>query len=182
MEYGEERLLVRSDFQEWVDRYLRRWSRCSRCPLSSQSRPIMRGMIPFDVLLVGEAPGESEDIIGFPFVGPSGKLLDHILSRAMVDKFLIVNSVICVPPRISGKIREPSKDEKDLCGPHVREMVKKFNPMSIVAVGSHASRSLYWVKHVHVMHPAALLRYPERKADIAVQQVINQISESIRRL
>ena len=41
----------------------------------------MRGSIPFNVLFVGEAPGESEDVLGFPFVGPAGKLLDHIIKE-----------------------------------------------------------------------------------------------------
>lgn len=42
-----------------------------------------RGDVPCDVLCVGEAPGESEDVIGQPFVGPAGKLLDRIIARAL---------------------------------------------------------------------------------------------------
>jgi len=140
----------------------------------------MRGFIPFEVLLVGEAPGESEDVLGWPFVGPSGKLLDHILDNSVYTSYLIANTVVCTPPREDGKIRDPFQTEKETCSGHIRELISKFSPKMVIAIGLHAHRSLEWTKHIYIIRPAVLLRYPERKADIAVQQTINQISRAMK--
>lgn len=68
-------------WREHVDK----WKDCQRCPLAQQRGSIClaRGTVPCDVLLVGEAPGASEDALGRPFVGPAGDLLDKIVRRAV---------------------------------------------------------------------------------------------------
>lgn len=62
-----------------------RWEGCTACPLcEGRSKVVLaRGRLPCDVLFVGEAPGESEDALGVPFIGPAGKLLDRIVSEAL---------------------------------------------------------------------------------------------------
>lgn len=64
--------------------HVERWSAgcgASICP-GSHRRCLARGSLPCDVLFVGEAPGESEDVLGEPFRGPAGQLLDEIVRRA----------------------------------------------------------------------------------------------------
>lgn len=64
--------------------HVERWRDCEGCSLSSRrSRVVLyRGKIPCDVLLVGEAPGDSEDVVGVPFVGPAGRLLDAMIAES----------------------------------------------------------------------------------------------------
>lgn len=65
--------------------HVREWENCTRCPLCETRRNIVlsRGKVPCDVLFIGEGPGESEDVLGAPFVGPAGHLLDHIIERSV---------------------------------------------------------------------------------------------------
>ncbi len=65
--------------------HVERWKDCDLCPLAQQRGRIClgRGLVPCDVLFVGEAPGASEDAVGQPFVGPAGDLLDRIERSAL---------------------------------------------------------------------------------------------------
>lgn len=69
---------------KWTD-HVEKWKDCQLCDLCKTRKNVVlaRGQVPCDVLLVGEAPGSSEDIVGRPFVGPAGKLLDEIIARAV---------------------------------------------------------------------------------------------------
>lgn len=66
-----------------------------------------------DILFVGEGPGEQEDLLGEPFVGPAGKLLDDMLSIIDIDRTncYIANIVKCRPPHN----RDPQEAEQDAC-------------------------------------------------------------------
>lgn len=66
-------------------RHVESWKNCTRCPahLHRKHTALVRGSLPCDVLFVGEAPGESEDVLGKPFVGPAGHLFDHIVKRSL---------------------------------------------------------------------------------------------------
>ncbi len=68
-----------SKYQE----YKKQWKGCKRCPLYKTRRKIVhcRGSLPCDIFFLGEAPGDSEDLLGKPFVGPAGKLLDRIIAK-----------------------------------------------------------------------------------------------------
>ena len=66
------------------------------------------------IVLVGEAPGENEDLQGIPFVGRAGKLLNEFLAKAGISRekdLYIINTVKCRPP----KNRVPSREEKAAC-------------------------------------------------------------------
>lgn len=78
-----------------------RWQSCERCDLC-QTRDktcLVRGKLPADVLFVGEAPGPSEDVIGQPFIGPAGHLLDEIIAEA-IDHIPILCST-CGKPQFN---------------------------------------------------------------------------------
>lgn len=64
--------------------HVERWKDCEGCSLRDRRTRVVlyRGKIPCDVLFIGEAPGESEDVVGVPFVGPAGKLLDAMIQEA----------------------------------------------------------------------------------------------------
>ncbi|HSV53720.1 MAG TPA: uracil-DNA glycosylase [Burkholderiaceae bacterium] len=98
-----------------------------------------------DWLVVGEAPGENEDIQGEPFVGQAGKLLDNMLRSIGLDRqgtsgagVFITNVLKCRPP---GN-RNPEPDEIAQCEPFLKRQIELLQPRIILAVGRFAVQSL----------------------------------------
>ncbi|SPK72066.1 Bacteriophage-type DNA polymerase [Cupriavidus taiwanensis] len=92
-------------------------------------------------MLVGEAPGENEDLQGEPFVGQAGKLLDNMLGAlglARGRNVFIANVLKCRPP---GN-RNPEADEAAQCEPFLRRQIALVRPRVIVALGRFAAQSL----------------------------------------
>lgn len=142
-------------------------------------------------LIVGEAPGENEDIQGEPFVGQAGKLLDNMLKALGLSRsaeeaaqaVYIANVLKCRPP---GN-RNPQPAEVAQCEPYLRRQVALLQPQIILAMGRFAVQSLLQgsvpgvesiplgrlrgqvhayegVPVVVSYHPAYLLRTPQDKA------------------
>ena len=126
-----------------------------------------------DVLVVGEAPGEKEDLRGEPFVGPAGELLDKILGAIKLDRttVYIANVLKHRPP---GN-RNPAPDEIRACAPFLQRQVDLVQPKIIFAFGTFAAQTLlgtklgigqlrqqlHWYQGIPLIvtyHPAALLR------------------------
>lgn len=99
-----------------------------------------------DWLIVGEAPGENEDIQGEPFVGQAGKLLDNMLRAMVIDgkplgrhsNVFIANVLKCRPPAN----RNPSPAEVAQCQPYLLRQIELLQPKIIVAMGRFAVQSL----------------------------------------
>ncbi len=97
-------------------------------------------------MIVGEAPGEQEDLQGEPFVGQAGKLLDSMLravglTRAEAppeQQVFIANTLKCRPPRN----RNPDPDELARCAPYLQRQVELVQPRLILAMGRFAVQSL----------------------------------------
>lgn len=138
-----------------------------------------------DIMLVGEGPGEQEDLKGEPFVGPAGKLLDTMLELIGLDrsKVYIANVIKCRPPRN----RDPLPGERKACRPWLDEQIAAVNPKIIICLGRYAAMDLISdqfrisVEHgewftvggrrmMAIYHPSALLRdeskRPETFADL----------------
>jgi len=141
-------------------------------------------------LVVGEAPGENEDIQGEPFVGQAGQLLDNMLKAVGLNRqgtgvqgVYIANVLKCRPPAN----RNPQPEEVLQCEPYLRRQVALLQPQIILALGRFAAQSLlqHSVPDVATMplgklrgqvhsyegvpvivsyHPAYLLRTPQDKA------------------
>lgn len=151
------------------------------------------------VLFVGEAPGETEDRLGRPFVGRAGEKLDEMI-RAMGlrrEEVYIANVLKSRPP----ENRTPLQHEVDACGPFLAEQIRIIRPTVIVTLGGPAAKLLLrtdagitrlrgvWASYqvdgvgeVPVMptfHPAYLLRNytPETR-----RQVWNDLQAVVRRL
>ena len=126
-----------------------------------------------EVLVVGEAPGEQEDLRGEPFVGPAGELLTKILGAIELtrDAVYICNVLKHRPP---GN-RNPMPDEIRACAPFLQRQVDLIQPKLILALGTFAAQSLlgtklaigklrqqlHWYQGIPLIatyHPAALLR------------------------
>lgn len=113
---------------------------CSLCGLCAGRTNIVlpSGDPESPVLLVGEGPGENEDLTGKPFVGRAGKILDGVLEKAGIprDKVLITNTVKCRPPNN----RDPTPEEMAACRPFLEsEMASRT---VVVCLGKSAIRDL----------------------------------------
>lgn len=163
----------------WTE-HVARWKDCTDCPLCQQRDQIVlaRGTVPCDVLLVGEAPGASEDTIGLPFVGPAGQLLDQIIERALPPgvTYALTNLVACFPR--DAKLRgdnEPERKEIEACRGRLVEFVNTCRPRLVVCVGDLAERYMPRVptmRYCHIVHPAAISRMPLAQKDMAARKAI----------
>lgn len=116
---------------------------CRACGLCEGRRNTVFGVgdVQADWLIVGEAPGENEDLQGEPFVGQAGHLLDNML-RAMglgrEQNVFIANVLKCRPP---GN-RNPSPEEVAQCEPFLQQQIALLQPKIILAMGRFAVQSL----------------------------------------
>lgn len=156
---------------------------CQQCPLAETRHNVVFGVGCQDapILLVGEGPGEQEDLQGIPFVGPAGQLLDDMLSLIDLSReknVYIANIVKCRPPNN----RDPLNTEQDACIAYLRNQVALIRPKIIICLGRIAAMRLIkpdfkiskehgsWFEKsgVHmtaVFHPAAILRNPAYRPD-----------------
>ena len=174
------------------------WSGCTKCELSKcRSKVVLaRGVIPADVLILGEAPGQSEDVLGKPFIGNAGKLFDDIIEQAEEMSSqrakLFTNLVACIPrdgeKGRAYKVTEPPKESIEACGPRLQELVKLANPRAIIMVGKLSQK---WgpkiIDHdfeysLDIIHPAALLRMDISQQGLAIQRTTVQIRDLFEKL
>jgi len=122
---------------------------CRRCELWLHATQAVKGVGPqrARVMLVGEQPGDQEDIAGKPFVGPAGQLLDRALQAAGLDRgsLYITNAVKHFKWEPRGKRRlhkTPAQLEIDACMFWLEHEIDRVQPMIIVALGSTALKAL----------------------------------------
>lgn len=116
---------------------------CQACKLCAGRRNTVFGVGPqkADWMVIGEAPGENEDLQGEPFVGQAGKLLDNMLRALGLNRresVYIANVLKCRPP---GN-RNPEPEEVAQCEPFLRRQVELLQPRIILAMGRFAVQSL----------------------------------------
>jgi len=116
---------------------------CRACGLCESRRNTVFGVGPqrADWMVIGEAPGENEDLQGEPFVGQAGKLLDNMLRAAGLDRrrnVYIANVLKCRPP---GN-RNPEPQEVAQCEPFLRRQVALVQPRVILAMGRFAVQTI----------------------------------------
>ena len=130
------------ELMEW-DALAQAVSQCQACKLCSGRTNTVFGVgdKKADWLIVGEAPGENEDLQGEPFVGQAGKLLDNMLKALGLDrnnKVYITNVLKCRPP---GN-RNPEPEEVAQCEPFLRRQVQLLQPKIVLAMGRFAVQAL----------------------------------------
>ena len=154
---------------------------CTKCGLCEGRTNLVFGVgkKDADIMLIGEGPGENEDLQGEPFVGRSGKLLDKFLESIDLSReknVYIANMVKCRPP----KNRDPKPEEQEMCINWLREQFKIIRPKILICVGRISAQKLispdFKVTKQHgdfiekngvlmmgTYHPAAILRNPNNK-------------------
>ncbi len=171
-------------------KHKKRWVNCKKCDLHKRRKRVVlaRGKIPADILFIGEAPGASEDVLGKPFVGPAGKLLDQIIERSLDGHwdYALTNLVACIPLDENGrKMGEPSEEYIEACRPRLDEFVALCKPKAIIRVGKLADKWTPIVSGCHeasILHPAAILRMDLSQRGLAVRRCIVTISDAVDNL
>jgi uracil-DNA glycosylase len=160
---------------------------CKGCPLYKNATQAVFGAGPAGapVLMVGEQPGNDEDLQGQPFVGPAGKLLDRALEQAGLDRdsVYVTNAVKHFKFEERGKRRihkKPSAGEVNACRPWLDAEIETVKPRVVVCLGATAAKSILGNKFrlttergkaitndlaaqvVATIHPSAILRIPEQ--------------------
>tara|TARA_Y100000591_G_scaffold328776_1_gene355999 strand:+ start:255 stop:986 length:732 start_codon:yes stop_codon:yes gene_type:complete len=166
------------DLQYFIENY-------DECELleTARSTVFCDGNVDAEIMLIGEAPGNQEDIEGKPFVGKSGQLLDKILETININRTNCYISNI-IPWRPPGN-RNPTAEEISMCLPFIKKHIELVNPKILLLVGSISSKSILnknlgitklrgeWhiykegnieVPALPIFHPAYLLRRPNNKS------------------
>jgi len=122
---------------------------CTRCPLYRDATQAVSGEGPSGAtfMLVGEQPGDKEDIAGKPFVGPAGRVLDQALREAGIarEETFVTNAVKHFKHEMRGKRRlhkRPNNYEIERCKIWLDDERKLVEPAVVIALGATAARSL----------------------------------------
>jgi uracil-DNA glycosylase family 4 len=177
-------------------------SECRRCDLHHTRRHIVvdRGNPQSPIMLIGEGPGEQEDLAGKAFVGRAGKLLDEIFEEHGLDTnrhTLICNVVKCRPP---GN-RVPNVTEVQTCLPYLQAQMALVRPRLVILLGATALRHMApdrkgwrmedeagkffrlpthpYADFVVLYHTAALLRNP--RLSFPMREHMEAVTEYIER-
>jgi uracil-DNA glycosylase len=162
---------------------------CRACPLWKDATQTVFGEGPehAPIMLVGEQPGDKEDLAGKPFVGPAGQMLDRALVEAGIDRKLVyvTNAVKHFKFVPRGKIRlhqKPSTAEIRACRPWYERERAAIKPALVVAMGATAAQGVFGkltpinknrghlidldeeTKALVTVHPSYLLRLPDEDA------------------
>jgi uracil-DNA glycosylase family protein len=164
-------------------------SDCRACPLWKDATQTVFGEGPptAQAMLVGEQPGDKEDLAGKPFVGPAGQMLDRALEEAGIDraKVYVTNAVKHFKFVPRGKIRlhqKPNTPEIRACRPWYERELAAIKPDLVVAMGATAAQSVFGkitpinknrgrlidlddgTRALVTVHPSYLLRLPDEEA------------------
>ena len=165
---------------------------CRGCPLYVNATQTVfgEGSAQASIMLVGEQPGDREDTVGRPFVGPAGKLLDEAIAEAGLERreFYVTNAVKHFNFEPRGKFRlhkRPPATAIKACMPWLEAELKVVEPRVVVVMGATAAQALFGAKfrvtrergkvHQHALasaviatlHPSAILRAPDEAARAA---------------
>jgi DNA polymerase len=181
---------------------------CTRCDLHRYATQTVLGEGPADaeIVLVGEQPGDQEDLAGRPFVGPAGKILDRALDDAGIErrKTYVTNAVkhFKFVPRGKRRIHsKPNAGEIKACHFWLEREFVALKPRVVVALGASAAQALsgkavaigrmrgralelMGLRGIITVHPSFLLRLPdeaskaaEYKAFVADLKLVKRLAE-----
>jgi uracil-DNA glycosylase len=179
-----------------------RLQNCRECPLGELATQAVAGQGPLrpQVMLVGEQPGDQEDLRGQPFVGPAGALLDRALRQLGIarDTVYLTNAVRHFRFELRGRRRihkTPGQAEVLACRHWLEEEIALVQPATLGALGATAARALLgrpiavlsargqWfarndgLRVLVMLHPSALLRMPPEQLPPAFAQFVRDLAQ-----
>ena len=178
---------------------------CTACELYKNATQTVFGEGPRDarVVIVGEQPGDVEDIQGHPFVGPAGRVLDRALADAGIDRsrVYVTNAVKHFKNEPRGKRRihkKPSDAEIDACHPWLEHELAAIDPPLVIALGATAIRALAGhalpilanrgrlleltptTRMLVTVHPSYLLRVPPEAQDTEYAKFVADLKVAVQ--
>jgi uracil-DNA glycosylase len=178
---------------------------CRECPIGeiATQSVIGEGKLEPKLMLVGEQPGDQEDLQGHPFVGPAGKLLARALEAAGIprDQTFVSNAVKHFKFELRGKRRihkSPTQREIAACHHWLDDEIALVKPAAMVALGASAARSLLgravpvtvnrgqWLARedglevLVTLHPSALLRVDSEEREAAFEAFVADLRQAQR--
>lgn len=178
---------------------------CRECPLGEFATQSVtgEGRVKPRLMLVGEQPGDQEDLQGHPFVGPAGKLLARALEAAGIprEQTFVSNAVKHFKFELRGKRRihkSPTQREIFACHHWLEDEIALVKPGALVALGASAARSLLeravpvlanrgqWLARddglqvLVTLHPSALLRLDAEDREPAFQAFVADLRQAQR--
>jgi uracil-DNA glycosylase len=183
-------------------------ARCTGCDLYQNATQTVFGQGPASarILMIGEQPGDQEDRVGEPFIGPAGRLLDQALVEAGIprEEVYVTNAVKHFKWVARGKRRlhdKPRRSEILACRPWLEAEIQAVHPRLIICLGASAAQSLMgptfritrergqllrteWAEWVMAtIHPSALLRIKEeQERRSAFVALVTDLKEAARAL
>ena len=180
--------------------------KCKKCALCEGRKNVVfsDGVENAKIMIIGEGPGENEDIQGLPFVGRAGQLLDKIFESVKLNRkehLYICNIVKCRPPNN----RAPFEEEAKACAEYLEAQIKFINPKIIVLAGAVAVKGILkkkdpkitkmrgqWIdgegplfegkKLMPIFHPSYLLRHEWNTKPDSPKALMWQDVKEIRRV
>jgi uracil-DNA glycosylase family protein len=178
---------------------------CRECPIGefATQSVIGEGKLKPKLMLVGEQPGDQEDLQGHPFIGPAGKLLARALEEAGIprEQVFVSNAVKHFKFELRGKRRihkSPAQREIAACHHWLEDEIALVQPTARVALGSTAARSLLgravpvmaergkWLPRADgrevlvTLHPSALLRVYSEDREAAIEAFVADLRQAKR--
>ena len=172
---------------------------CTRCPLHCAATQAVLGEGPdrAAILVLGEQPGDQEDLAGRAFIGPAGQVLETALGEAGLDRagLYVTNAVKHFKHQVRGKRRiheRPGRSEIDLCRWWLKQELELVQPQLVVALGATAAyamtgngkdvtrrqgqieQSNLGVPVLITGHPAAILRVPDKALALTLRGNLTQ--------
>ena len=157
--------------KEQLEKLYAKFANCQKCPLAKNRNKIVFGGGNYEakIMIIGEAPGAEEDLMGEPFIGRSGKFLREQMNKAGINTadVFFTNTVKCRPPNN----RLPKANETNICMALILlPQIDIIEPKIIVTVGNHATKHLKSLvfdeketefKMIALPHPAYVIRTPK---------------------
>ncbi|MGD9945546.1 MAG: UdgX family uracil-DNA binding protein [Burkholderiaceae bacterium] len=180
--------------------------RCRDCPIGEHATQVVwgEGAVPARLFVVGEQPGDQEDLQGRPFVGPAGRLLDRAFAELgwPRDELYVTNAVKHFKFELRGTRRihkTPSQRETLACLQWLRRELERVRPAAALALGATAARALlgravavnrergvwldsrFGIPVLVTLHPSALLRLLPSEREAAYQQWLQDLRRAQER-
>jgi uracil-DNA glycosylase len=174
---------------------------CRRCPLWQDTTQTVfgAGSARAKIMLVGEQPGDKEDIAGKPFVGPAGQLLEKTIAQLGLSRedIYLTNAVKHFKHELRGKRRmhkTPAQREIEICRQWLLDEIAIIKPSLIVALGATATKALFnralpilinrgkflktedGLSILITVHPSSILRAPGEDRQAAYELFLHDLS------
>ena len=155
---------------------------CRKCRLWQDAKHGVPGEGPSEakVMLIGQNPGATEDELGRPFVGRSGRFLNMVLAENGIKREAVF--ITSIVKHVSPQNRKPLPDEVAACLPYLIQQISAINPRIVVLMGESAKATPRQdgIEYIETVHPSAAMRF--KKMDDKFRGKIGELAKRMAEL